>query len=190
MALTEVDICNLAQGKLGASSLLGSITSPASPEERAYARLFPIHKRIELRRRRWVFATREKRLAYFADDGFGEFKYRYKLPSDCLRPLRDDCTRWMIRSNELRDAGNGLIELIYIADVPVYEFDDHFVDVLASRLAYERAEKVTQSNTKKADALQMYKDAVAIAGQLNAFIVGPEDLSNSDRHSDWVTARL
>ena len=58
-------------------------------------------------------------------------------------------------------------------DIPPADFDPLFVDVLAARLAVDTAEAITQSNSKKAEAKDAYKEAVRDAGRANGFETQP-----------------
>jgi hypothetical protein len=69
------------------------------------------------------------------------------------------------------------------------DFDVLFEEVLACKVAYESCEFVTQSNSKKATALQEYKDAVVEAAKANAFVTGAEDIQDNDATFSWVADR-
>lgn len=65
------------------------------------------------------------------------------------------------------------------------DFDALFVEALACRLAVELAEEITQSNTKKADAAQQYRAALAEARRANAI----ERAYQIPATDDWLLAR-
>lgn len=187
--MTDARICSLAQIKLGSPETINSLSNPVTVAERNYTLLFPHYRNVELRARRWVFATRFISLtSVLPDSGDPERPYRFALPPDFLRAIREDRTEWRQRGRTMIDAGNR-VDLNYIANVPVADFDPSFVEVLACRLAYERADKATQSNTKKAELKQAYRDALAEARQLNAFTIGADDISDDDTWSSWLMDR-
>lgn len=192
-ALSDVDICNLAQQKLGASDPIGSIVSPQGTAARAYATLYPHYRDVELRGRRWRFALAEEHAVPLlagrtTDDSY---PYRYSLPANSLRVIRDKLDRYKQVGQELwSQTGAATLKIDYIrSDVESGYFDPNFVEVLACRLAYERCEKATQSNTKKQELRAMWKEAIAVAGQLNAFITGPETYGEDDGQYSWLTER-
>lgn len=190
MAVTDVDICNIAQIKLGAEEI-GTLTSPVTPAERRYARLYPHYRDVELRARRWHFALAEQvSLTLVAGTtGSANLPYAYLLPTDVLRVIRDKRSQWKQVGQRLYSDDSGALKVDYIrGGISAADFDPNFVEVLACRLAFEAAEKVTQSNTKKQDMWSAYKAALLVAGQTNAFVIGPEDYHTED--SSWLTARL
>lgn len=192
-ALSDVDICNLAQQKLGASDPIGSIVSPQGTAARAYAILYPHYRDVELRGRRWRFALAEDHpvplLAGRTTDD--EYPYRYSLPENSLRVIRDKLDRYKQVGQELwSQTGAATLKIDYIrSDIESGYFDPNFVEVLACRLAYERCEKATQSNTKKQELRAMWKEAITVAGQMNAFITGPETYGEDDGQYSWITER-
>lgn len=192
-ALSEVDICNLAQQKLGAPDAIGSITAPQGTAARAYAILYPHYRDVELRGRRWRFALKEEEplplLAGRTPDD--EYPYRYSVPVNSLRVVRDKYDRYKQIGQELwSKTGASVLKVDFIrGDVETGHYDPNFVEVLACRLAYERCEKSTQSNTKKQELRQMWIEAIRIAGQLNAFITGPETYGEDDGQYSWLTER-
>lgn len=185
---TDVEIINLGLAKI-AQSKITRIDPPQSALERHCATVYPMCRRSELTKRRWVFALVDNfvlpQVDYVADTERG---YKYSLPTDCLRPLRAKSTEWVQRGRFIWSAYSGL-RIPYIKNVLEADFDPLFVDVLAERVAVESVEFVTQSNTKAAARAQGYKDAVAVAGQANAFIIGNEDPSNEDEDFPFLTAR-
>lgn len=186
--LTATEICNRALDKLGAEPI-NSIEAPTLINEKRLARIYPITKARELKRHRWVFAKTSVRLSPKADKALSGL-YVYALPTDCLRPLRDDNTTWTANGRDLHDSGSGPLLLDYIANVAENLFDPSFVEVLACKLAEELAEPIAQSPNKKQQARQDWLDALAEARRDNAFIVGEEDLQDSDVGFGWVTERF
>lgn len=192
-ALSDVDICNLAQQKLGAADPIGSLSAPNGTAARAYAILYPHYRDVELRARRWRFALLEEQpvslLANRTTDD--EYPYRYSVPVNSLRVVRDKYDRYKQIGQELwSQTGASTLKVDFIrSDVETGYFDPNFVEVLACRLAYERCEKATQSNTKKQELRQMWVEAIRVAGQLNAFIAGPESYGEDDSQYTWLTER-
>jgi hypothetical protein len=186
---TAVQIINLGLSKI-ASSRVSRIDPPVSSLERFVAEGYQHWKRTELTKRRWVFATEDNytltRVETLEDV---DKPHKFQLPVECLRPVRLRRTEWKQRGRFLYSDYDTLrVSMIMNADET--EFDPLFVEVLASRIALESVEYVTQSNTKKADVEALYRAAVADAGQANAFVIGPEDIADDDADFPFVTSRF
>ena len=185
---TDVQIINLGLSKI-ASSRVTRIDPPQTSLERFVANGYTHWKRSELTKRRWVFALEiDYPLAKVGEVSDTDKPYKYQIPTECLRPIRQKRTEWQQYGRFVRSAYDGL-RVSFVKDVPEAEFDPLFVEVLACRIALESVEHVTQSNTKKADAEALYRQAVADAGQVNAFIRGPEDIGSDDEDFSFITAR-
>ena len=65
------------------------------------------------------------------------------------------------------------------------QFDATFVAALASRLAYEACEDLTQSSSKKQDAANDYRTAIREAVAANAIEVAPTPLADDS----WLLSR-
>jgi len=192
---TRVQIVNTGLSKIG-SSRISRLDPPQTSLERFVAESYEHWKRSEITKRRWVFATEDDYvLAKLQDnqsvppleraDGRN---YKYQLPVDCLRPVRLKRTEWVQRRRDVYSTEDNL-KISYIVNVDETEFDPLFVEVLACRIALESAEYITQSNTKKADAKALYDGAVADAGKVNAFVIGPEDVVSDDSDFPFITSR-
>lgn len=185
---TDVGVINLGLSKISASRI-ARINPAKTPLETYMALNYPRWKRYELSRRRWVFAFEENYTLTLNETLTNTCQpYKFLLPNNCLRPIREKGTEWKQRGKFLLSACPTLT-IDYIRDAPEVEFDPLFEEVLACKVAYESAEYVTQSNTKKQSAGQDYQDAVSSAGQANAFVIGPEDISGDDENFSWLSAR-
>lgn len=186
---TDVQIINIGLSKISANRI-ARIDPPKTPLEAFMASNYPHWKRVELTKRRWVFAlvddytlTVSETLTNVAQP------YKYALPTDCLRPVRTKCTEWKQRGRFLFSAYSTGLKISYIRNADESEFDPLFNDVLAAAIALGSYEFVTQSTSKGQMAAQLYKDAVDIAGQANAFTIGSEDVGSDDDNFDWLTSR-
>lgn len=185
---TNVQIINFGLNKLG-SARISRVDPPVTSLERVCAEGYPQWKRQELMKRRWVFATED----YFPlaqVDFLSEVDkpYKYSMPPECLRPVRRKRTEWK-QSGKFIYSQEPNLRISYIKNVKDEDLEALFVDVLACRIALECAEVVTQSNTKKSDAEALYSQAVAAAGQANAFVIGPEDIQEDDNDFSFVYSR-
>ena len=186
MAVSDVSICNLALQKLGA----GRITSLTedSRNARSCNACYTLIRDKELRAHPWTFAVKRVVLAPDATAPAFDFDYAFAIPQDCLRilPPNTPLIDWKLENNKiLTNAGNSL-NLIYIArieDPTVY--DACFDEALAAKLAWHLCEEITQSNQKKADAMNEYKDAIRTARRTNAF----EKLADAPPEDSWNLAR-
>lgn len=186
--LTDVQIINLGLSKIAANRI-ARIDPARTPLEAFMASNYVQWKRSELTKRRWVFALVEEAALTQVEDVEGRaFRYKYAIPNDCLRPLRQKNTDWVQRGRFLYSNVSGLT-LNYIKDAKENEFETLFNDVLACRVAYESAEYVTQSTSKKDYASGEYDKAIKEAGQANAFVIGPEDVGPEDDGFTWLVAR-
>lgn len=188
---TAVDICNVAQILLGAE-MLASIDAPVSTNEKRYAKMYPLVRDGELRKHRWNFS---KRLIVLTPTGAPieadrERYYRYQLPETCLHPVRESHSRWVPSGKgQVLWEDNGELKIWIVERVLEAYFDPLFASMVACKLAERLCEAITQSNEKKAVALEQYKadrDAARIA---NAFEVGPENIADDDSRFSWVQSR-
>lgn len=187
--LTDVQLINGGLSKISANRIR-SIAPATTSLEVFMASNYQHWKRTEIVKRRWVFATEEHyklTLESTRTDGV-EKPYKYAMPVDCLRPLRTKNTEWIQRGKYIF-SGQSELYIDYIKNVSEADFDPMFDEVLQCRIAYESVEFVSQSSTKKDFAYGLYKDAVDMAGQCNAFIIGPEDIQESDEAYSWLGAR-
>lgn len=186
--LTDVQIINLGLSKI-ASSRIARIQPPGTQLEAFMAVNYQSWKRHELSRRRWVFATEDDYLLTLNEVVAGiEQPYKYNMPIDCLRPIRDTRTEWKQRGKHIYSAYDTL-RIHYIRNAKEDEFDPLFEEVLACKIAKESAEYVTQSSTKRQLAEAAYEAAVADAGKNNAFVIGPELVGQDDAAFSWVSNR-
>lgn len=186
---TNVQIINLGLSKI-ASSRVSRIDPPVSPLERFEAEGYEHWKRSELTKRRWVFATEDDYTLTRTETLENvDRPYKFQLPVECLRPIRQRRTEWKQRRRYIYSAYDTL-RISMIMNVDEVEFDPLFVEVLACRIALESVEYVTQSNTKKADAEALYRAAVDEAARANAFVIGPEDIAEDDSDFPFITSRF
>jgi hypothetical protein len=192
---SEVDICNRALQKLGASRIISRTDN--TKEARACNFAFDIVRDSELRIHNWNFAV--KRVVLAEDTSTPDFGYghQFQLPSDWLRNyMSSDSTQgssgdvkpsWKTEGKKILTDDGGSFNLKYIARVEdTTQFDSLFVESLAAKMAYELAEELTQSNTKKAAALEDYNRTIREAKRIDAI----EDPSDEIPEDSWITARL
>lgn len=187
--ISQTRVANHALQKLGAQ-LITSMDEDTR-EARTVKACYSILRDRELRAHTWNFSTKRAVLAPSATAPAFGFAYAFPLPADCLRiipPARD--VDWTIEningaSHILTNEG-AVIYLRYVARITDEAvFDELFVDMLACKIAWHCCETITQSNQKKADVMQEYKDARAEARRINAF----EQASPQEPEPPWLVAR-
>lgn len=186
MAQSVVDTCNSALQRVGAASIL--TLSDNSPEARACAIAYDSNRRDELRKHSWNFAIKRAVLAPDTTAPAFDYDYAFTLPTDCLRVLRPATTNldWVIEGRKILTNDGSTLYLRYLADIDdCSQWDPSFYNVMAASLAIDICEKLTQSNTKKQQLSQDYKEAVADARKVDAFETGPEDAADDP----WLLAR-
>lgn len=84
---TDVDICNIALGRIGVDRTIASL-SEASKEARNCRRFYPLCRDEVLERMPWSFAARTAALAQLTDaDLLPGWGYQYAMPTDAVRIL-------------------------------------------------------------------------------------------------------
>lgn len=98
MAASTAAIANLALAHLGVSGTITTLSSDTTTEGKA-CRTFYDRAVVEtLAAHRWQFATKEAALTLveeIADTDEREWRYRYRLPEDCVTPVR---IKWGVRN--------------------------------------------------------------------------------------------
>lgn len=187
--ISQTRVANHALQKLGAG-LISSMDEDTR-EARTVKACYSILRDRELRAHSWNFSIKRVALAPSATVPAFGFAKAFPLPADCLRilpPARD--VDWTIENingaaHILTNEGT-VIYLRYVARITdEAAFDELFVDMLACKIAWHCCETITQSNQKKADVMQEYKDARAEARRINAF----EQASPQEPEPPWLAAR-
>lgn len=181
-----VDVCNKALDKLGSNP----ITSLADGTKAAglCLRNWPLVRDQVLRDHPWNFAVKRANLAPADPAPSWGFESRFPFPSNLLRlmEVRD------LTTNEYQVEGKSILadgDVVYIRYVARVEdpneFDALFVDAVATRLAFELCEVITQSNTKK-DALgKEYIENLARAKSAD----GQENPPQQFEEDEWIAVR-
>jgi hypothetical protein len=187
---SEVGIANRALQKLGAKRIV-SLTED-SKNGRAVNACYEELRDAELRAHTWTFATKRAQLAASATAPLFGKTNSFPLPSDFLRKLNLDPAQNVntddnqIEGRDIITDATAPLDIRYVFRVEdPNAMDVLFREALASRIAMELAEELTQSNTKKADASDDYKRAVREARRTNAI----ERPSQSPPEDEWVTVR-
>jgi len=187
---SDVEIANRALQKLGAKRIV-SLTED-SRNGRAIAAAYGSVKRAVLRSHSWSCAIKRASLAAEATAPLFTRASSFQLPSDFIRLLPPDPEvnyndlDWQIEGRKIITNDTAPLDIRYIYEVTdPNEMDSSFREAFSMKLAYELAEEITQSNTKKDEALLAYKEAVAEARRIN----GIERVASKPPEDTWVTGR-
>jgi len=200
---SKVEIINRALTKLGETRIL-SPTDNVKPAREANS-IWDTVLKDELRAHPWNFAIKRDQIAADVATPSFEFAYQYTKPSDCLRFVQigdfwvywnntirytyelNPQTWYKIEGNKILTDLGAPLKVRYIQDITdPQQFDASFVEALACRLARELAEPLTQSNTKKRDAVLEYREAMKMAKRNDAIEDPPEPIPEGD----WIYARF
>jgi len=176
---SQTSICNRALECLGDAPIV-SIDDDTKPAK-ALRRVYDITRRAFLCDHPWHFAKKRASLPASAASPVWGFARGFPVPADFLRllavrngpefSLEADATgaQWI-----LSDAAAPL-DILYLYDVTdAGRLPPHAVEALARWLAYDLAEDLTQSNTKKQDAAQALGVALARAKRINGLQKQPD----------------
>ncbi|MDE4918348.1 hypothetical protein ACUXAV_000388 [Cupriavidus metallidurans] len=197
---SQVEICNRAVTKLGAARIT-SITENSKPA-RVMNALWDTVRKAELRRRIWKFATARTTLPAVSPAPAWGYNTACQLPSDFLRLVQvndtfavpgltdyrdQDDSAYVLEGSQILTIYNAPLKIRYIQDVTdAGLFDPLFVEVFASKLAYEAAEEITQSLSKKQQAGEDYKQALRDATLTGAVERAPQGFPDDS----WMLIRL
>lgn len=187
---SEVEICNRALQRLGAKRIT-SLTDDSRNARSCNAAYFVLRD-AELRAHPWSFSIKRAQLAADATAPLFEKARSFTLPASSLRLYEDDPAvvnnnkDWVIEGDKILTDDTAPLDIRYIDQITdPNEMDVLFREALAAKIAFELAEEITQSNTKKRDALRAYEDAIAMAKRTNSI----EKTSEKPPEDTWVTVR-
>ena len=190
MPSSQLQVCNLALGRLGAASILDI---NATQKEAQACKLFYQTALDEvLRTHPWNFAIRRQTLTADADEPSFGWTNSYVLPVDCLRVLDlndlhefSDPPRWQIEGRSLLcDQMEAHIRYISRDADPIH-YDALFVAALAAKLAALIAKKITGSDSIAETQLGEYEK---LYGPHAKF--GDNKESKAKVKPPWVTSDL
>ena len=200
MPTSQTAVGNAALGKLGQ----GAVLSFDDPDDRARwlkARFADVRD-LTLRANRWHFAMARARLSAEATAPAFGYGRQFPLPTDCLQlaevggvattPALGDYQgagrpAFALEGGRILTDAAAPLEIRYVRRVEdVAAWDPLFAEAVACRLAFDLAEKLTQSSGKKEAALRDYQLAVREAVRVNAIEAAPESTADGS----WILARL
>lgn len=198
---TSVDIANSALTKLGAKRIMD--LEDNQKEAREINAIFEVRRDFLLRAYNWSFAMKRASLSALVTTPTWGYSVEYQLPTDCMRVVQvndywdghglqeylngPDEEMYRIEGKKILTNIGAPLKIRYIRQVTnTGEFDSAFNEVLACDLAFNTAEALTQSNTKKDSARQDLADALKLSVRSNAIELPPQFIPDSS----WVLSRL
>ena len=195
-----IQVANRALTKLGAARITS--LSDDVKAARSINSCFEDLRDDELRAHRWQFAMKRTSLAALSTAPAFGYTYQYAVPSDFLRiDMVDDRfpsavmdnyidaegLDWTLEGNVILSDIGAPLKLRYIAQITdPTQWDPNFREALASRIAMEICEDLTQSDTKKQAAANDYKRAISQAIRTSS-IERPPVMPPDDQ---WVISRI
>lgn len=160
MAITsEVSICNLALSKIGARKSISSLTEAGLEAETCNLHYEHLRDML-LQSHPWNFAIARASLSENATSPAFEYENQFYLPADYLRAIKlyNESQSWKVEGDQLLTDAN-TVNLIYIKKQtnPTF-FPPLFVECLATLLAAEIEEEITNDTSKSAKLRQEFKE--------------------------------
>ena len=179
MAISKIQICNLALSRLGNRDSVNNIDAPKTPFERAFAVWYDVCRQFMLKKLMPNFAlTRDVVAAIDETPAFG-YAYVYQYPKDCLKVLgvgnvQDKQNNYSVEGNKIYtdEVYEDGMELRYVKDeTDVTKFSSEFIMALSAELAEKVSLQITQDGDKLT-AMNVLKksdqsEASALNGQEN-----------------------
>lgn len=195
-----IQVANRALTKLG-SARITSLSDDVKAA-RSISSCFDDLRDDELRTSRWQFAMKRTTLAALSDAPTFGYQYQYALPSDFLRldMINDEfpaavmdnyigaeALDYTIEGNMILTDIAAPLKLRYISRIEdPNQWDVNFREMLASRIAMEICEDLTQSDTKKQSAANDYKRAKSNAIRMGAIEKPP----TVPPDNSWIISRI
>lgn len=182
---SAVDISNRALSKLGQIRIT-SLTDN-STAAKACNHAYPYVRDAVLRAHVWnCTVSRQALPALTTTPAFG-FDYEYQLPSDCIKVLEVDTSyQWTVEGRKIVTDQAAPLNIRYqVQEEDPTQYDPLLVEVISARMAFEMAEELTQSNSKKDAALRDYRELMLEARLRDSQEQSPAELYEDD----WVNVR-
>lgn len=168
-AVSEVTICNLALGWLGANLIIS--LDDAGDEAALCKANYETSRDATLEARNWTFAMSRKVLIPLAEAPAFEYSYQFKLPADLIRVTRvSDEPEFEFSLDWTKEEDKILanVQKLYIRYIKRIEdpqqFTMGFVHAFAARLASDMAIPITNNKDLQQLMMQMYLGKLEVAG--------------------------
>jgi hypothetical protein len=187
---SQTGICNRALEKLGEQPIVS--ISDGTKQAQALKRVYQDSLEALLVEYPWHFAKKRAALPAAAARPEWGFNYAYPVPADFLRLLAiKDGPAFSLEAGPsgsqaiLSDATAPLSILYLYAVSDPGRLPPHFVEAFSSKLAFDIAEDLTQSNTKKDILAQLFAADLLKAKRINGLQKAPDAFPSFS----WLTAR-
>ena len=186
MAFSKTYIANRALSKLG-ETRVSNVDTDNTKKAKVIRFMWDSVRDALIQSYPWNFAKKRTQLAADSTAPTWGFNVRYTLPVDflCLLDIYGN-PEYRIEDGFILTDQSAPLEIKYMYRVTnTSKFDAMFVEALANRLAFEGAEEITQSNSKKEILGQEYLKNISDAYTNNSIQEEPIDL----QVDEWILAR-
>jgi hypothetical protein len=199
MPASQVSIVNAALTLLGESRIL-SMDDDTKAAREAKA-MWDISRDALLAGYNWSFAMARAQLSALVDAPAFGFDYQYNFPADALRLIQigdyyvgadlsdhrmSDVREYMIEGRSILTNLGAPLNVRYVARVEdPAQYIPNFCKALAAQLAYDLAEALTKSGTKKDRAENQLVKEIRLAVRANAIELPPDKLPDDE----WLLSR-
>lgn len=186
--MTDITICNRALQKLGAGTItaLSDGTRLGDACGLVYAEL----RDSVLAGANWNFALKRAVLTVLGTSPAWGYTKEYTIPADSLRVAKVDrlvVDEWSAEDGKILCDQDTSINIIYIyQNTTTTSYSPMFVEALTARIAWELAEYLVQSRTKKEDLRNEYLQIMQEARRINGIEGTPNALDNGS----WLDSRV
>lgn len=189
MAITHVDVCNMALRRLGAERITSAqYTTPDSKRAQLLADSYELIKNRILESHPWNFAIKRATLVLTTAPAYG-YTYAYTLPSDYLRMVLPEDGEVQeldfVIENGVLLTDEATLKITYVADVDEALFSPSFVKYLALEIAVELTYTLVQSS----EFMEKLEAAVLRAGSDARFIDAVNGSPRYFIHNSWSDER-
>lgn len=206
MALTQLNICNMALSHIGARNDISVFPTSASTgiENQSILLWYDISRRQILEAHNWSFARKLSAIltdhADDPDDTEGLWSFRYNLPSDCLavrevmNPVQNSGYNAIPYEISMSEVSDTLSIQSNVDDMQIiFTFDNQtpstwsefFGVALSHLLAANIAFPITRKRSVMGDQMGLYRQMLAIAAAHDA----NENVDEEQRDADWIRLR-
>lgn len=183
---SKIEITNIALIRLGASPI--SSFEEGSTVAIAAGVVWDTARTSLLRDHPWNFAIKDIEVPQSSTAPKAKYKYKYQLPSDCLRLLEVyDDHDFKLKGREIHTDMTSC-KIKYVSDITdTAIWDSAFTDLMAAKLAFELAYPVTESTS----LMQQMGEIYALKIQKARFVDATEDVpENFTGMSSLISVRF
>lgn len=181
MAISKVDIVNMALSVLGSKQTIQDIDSDQSTEARTANLHYENALKTALSFSNWSFATTWATSALLSDSPPDDWAYMYAMPANAVKVIEivDTLDSRLNKPAKFTKANYGgqLVLLtdtksptwryIYLNEIPG-TYSPEFVDALAAQIAYRLAMPLTRKLDLQVRAQEQYKNLISAAAAADA----------------------